>query len=92
MFGDRLKALRENQGLTQNDLAIRLNTSRNTITAYENNTNEPNLTILVELADIFNVSTDYLLGRTDEKQNLNLLDSKNKELLLKIYEVINYYK
>lgn len=92
MFGERLKELREDQGMTQSDLAIMLNTSRTTISSYESNTNEPSFQILIKISDIFNVSTDYLLCRTKEKQNLNLLNSTNKDFLLKLYELANSYK
>jgi len=92
LFGERLKELREDQGMTQGDLATILNTARSTITLYENNTNEPNIDTLVKLANLFNVSLDYLLCRTKEKYNLNLLDKPNKELLLKLYEDVNSYK
>jgi transcriptional regulator with XRE-family HTH domain len=86
LFGSRLKNLRENQGLTQNDLADYLNTARTTITLYENGTNEPDFNMLVKIADRFNVSLDYLLCRTNEEYNFNLLDNENKEILLKLYK------
>ncbi|WP_061342948.1 helix-turn-helix domain-containing protein [Clostridium botulinum] len=91
-FGDRLKELREDHGLRQTELADKLNLSRNAISAYETNTNEPNLDILVKFADIFNVSLDYLLCRTKEKYNLNLENNTNKELLLKICDILSLYK
>ncbi|AIY82224.1 helix-turn-helix family protein (plasmid) [Clostridium botulinum 202F] len=91
-FGDRLKELREDNGLRQTELADKLNLSRNAISAYETNTNEPNLDILVKFADIFNVSLDYLLCRTKEKYNLNLENNTNKELLLKICDILSLYK
>lgn len=92
MFSEILKELREDSGMRQVDLANLLNTSRTTITEYERGINEPNFQILVRIADIFNVSTDYLLERTKEKQNLNLLNSTNKDFLLKFYELANSYK
>lgn len=92
MFGERLKELRENQSMTQNVLAELLNVSRQSIGGYENNKVDPGMDILVKIADIFNVSTDYLLCRTKEKYNLNLLNKTNKELLLKLYEAVNSYK
>lgn len=91
-FGNRLKELREDKGLKQNDLANILNVARNTISAYESNINEPNLDILVKIADVFNISLDYLLCRTNEKYNLNLENTTNKDFILKIYELLNEYK
>lgn len=92
MFGDILKKLRMSQGLTQDDVASSLNLSRQSIGKYENNLAYPDLDTLVNIADMFNVSADYLLGRTDEKYNLNLIKKDNKELLLKLYEIIDLYK
>jgi transcriptional regulator with XRE-family HTH domain len=91
-FGSRLKSLRESIGLTQNDLANKLHTARSTITLYENGKNEPDFKTLIKIADLFNVSTDYLLGRTNERYNLNLLNENNKDLLLKLFEAVNEYK
>lgn len=84
MFGLRLKTLRESQGLTQNDLSIRLNTARSTITAYENGTNEPSIDMIIRISNMFGVSLDYLLGRTNQKYNPNLLDDNTNRLLEKI--------
>lgn len=92
MFGERLKELRESQGMTQSNLAILLNVSRQSVGGYENDGVEPGIDIIVKIADIFNVSTDFLLCRTEEKYNLNLLDATNKDLLLKLYEAVNLYK
>lgn len=91
MFGKRLKELRENQGITQADLAASLNVSRQSISGYENDAVEPSLDIIVKIADIFNVSLDYLLCRSKEKYNLNLEQANNKELLLKIYTILAEY-
>lgn len=91
MFGDILKEIREDKGFTQSDLAELLNLSRSTITSYENNINEPSFQILIKIADVFGVSIDYLLGRTPEKHNLNLEQAVNKDLLLKIYKILNEY-
>lgn len=66
MIGDILKELREDKGLTQEELAAILKISRTSVSMYESNTNEPSLTTLVAIADFFNVSTDYLLRRTKD--------------------------
>lgn len=91
MFGDRLKELREDQGMTQTDLANLLNISRTSISGYETEANDPSIDILIKIADIFNVSLDYLLGRTKEKYNLNLMNKANKQILLDLYKVIENY-
>jgi repressor LexA len=64
MIGDRVKELRKLQGMTQKDLAEKLGLkSQTTIAAIENNKNNPSNELLVKLADFFDVSTDYLLGK-----------------------------
>ncbi|AUM89149.1 transcriptional regulator [Clostridium botulinum] len=92
MFGDRLKELREEKELTQEELGKLLNVSRQTVSGYEAENIEPNINNLVRLADIFNVSLDYLLGRTKERYNLNLKDKKNKDLIIDIIKVIEKHK
>ena len=67
MFGDRLKLLRKNSGYTQKELGEKLNVSGRVIGYYESNERFPDKDTLTDIADFFNVSVDYLLGRTDEK-------------------------
>ena len=64
-FGNRLKELRKAKGLTQIEISKDINFSQSAITAYENGKREPNFEVLQKLATYFNVSTDYLLGKTD---------------------------
>ena len=92
MFGDRLKELREEKEMTQEELGKLLNVSRQTISGYEAGAIEPSIANLVKLANIFNVSLDYILGRTKERHNLNLENKKNKELLLDLIKVIEKHK
>ena len=65
MFNNRLKALRQDNDLTQEALAHKLHINRSTLSNYENIGREPNYTLLIKISDYFNVSTDYLLGKTD---------------------------
>lgn len=92
MLGDRIKLLRNEQGITQEQLADYLNLSRSSVNNYENDGVEPSLSVLVKIADRFNISLDYLLERTDEKYNLNLLDANARELILKLCDVVNDYE
>lgn len=64
-----LKRLREEKGIGQKELAAALNYSTGTISNYENGVHAPNLVTLSALADYYNVTTDYLLGRTDYPQH-----------------------
>ena len=62
MTADRIKALRESRGWTQAELARKMNMTRNGINSWEQGFSMPSPPSLVELARLFSVSTDYLLG------------------------------
>ncbi len=64
-FCERLIKLRKESGLLQKDLAEKLNTSTRRISHIERGDIEPDLYTLIEISNIFDVSTDYLLGKTD---------------------------
>lgn len=63
-FQNRLKSLRENRQLSQLELSKKLNISNVTLSQYENGVRKPDINTLDELATFFNVTTDYLLGRS----------------------------
>lgn len=65
MRGDRLRNLREAANISQEDLALRLGISESQIWRYENTDTAPRSDVVVQLAEFFNVSTDYLLGLAD---------------------------
>lgn len=67
MFGERLASLRNEKGLSQYDLAEKLDFSRGQIGNYEQGTREPDFATLIKIADFFQVSTDYLLGRSEDR-------------------------
>ena len=62
MTADRIKALREARGWTQAELARKMNMTRNGINSWEQGLSMPSPHSLVDLARLFSVSTDYLLG------------------------------
>ena len=62
MFGENLKTLRKNKGITQEELAVRLNIVRQTISKWEKGQSIPDAEMLVKLADIFEVPVSQLLG------------------------------
>lgn len=67
MFPERLKSLRNQKGVTQDEVANALGVSRATVAGYESGKKrEPDYETLRKIADYFSVSTDYLLGRTDD--------------------------
>lgn len=63
----RLKELREDSDIKQEDLAKYLHIKQNTYSQYENQQRQLPIEILVKLAKYYNVSTDYILGLTDKK-------------------------
>jgi transcriptional regulator with XRE-family HTH domain len=67
MIGTQLRHLRKARKMTQKQLAEKLNVAKSTISQYENNVNEPDLKTVVKLAELFDVTVDYLLGRFDTK-------------------------
>ena len=62
MIADRIKKLRQQFGLTQSDLAKKLNITRSSVNAWEMGISIPSTQYIVELAELFKVSTDYILG------------------------------
>lgn len=67
MFTKRIKTLRNNRGLTQSQLADKIEVARTTYAMYEQGKREPDFETLKRLADFFDVSTDYLLDSDDQK-------------------------
>lgn len=70
-FGNTLKTLRFKKNMTQSQLSQKLGLTKSVISAYETGLRLPSYDILIHIAKIFNVSTDYLLG-LEHKQNLDL--------------------
>ena len=65
MFSKRLKELRIEKGLTQQSAGAMLGIDTSTFRKWENGQRRPDIDMLCKIADAFEVSTDYLLGRTD---------------------------
>lgn len=82
MIANRIKRLREAEGLTQAELAKRLGITRSGVNAWEMGITTPSTQYIVELANLFNVTADYLLG-IQGKQTLNVtgLNEKDIEIL-----------
>lgn len=73
-FGEMLAELRQDADLTQKELADRLFVSKGTISNYENGIHYPDIEKLVSLAELFGVTTDYLLGRSHSALPVDVLD------------------
>lgn len=86
MVGEKIKKLRIEKDLLQKVLAQQLNLSQQTISLYEAGKREPDYETLEKIADFFNVSTDYLLGRTNIK---NIEESEGVQLAKQGHEFEN---
>ena len=83
MIADRIKSLRENQNKTQSELAKQLGITRSSVNAWEMGISVPSTQYVVELAHIFKVSTDYLLG-VDTTSSISVAGLTEKDV-----EIIN---
>ena len=95
LFGKNLKRLRTNAKLTQQELATKLKVAPSTIGMYESGKRMPDTEILNKLANMFNVSIDYLLGR--ETQNITsdsiVLNQRDKRDIAKdVASIMNKIK
>lgn len=68
MFGERLKIVRNQAGLSQKSLAEQLYVTQQSVWKWEMNESSPNPETVAKIAEIFNVSADYLLGITEQKE------------------------
>lgn len=62
-IADRIKELRQESGLSQSALAKEISVSQKAIDYWERGVNEPKATYIIKIADFFDVSADYILGR-----------------------------
>lgn len=82
MIADRIKSLREQINMTQSELAKQLGITRSSVNAWEMGISVPSTQYIVELAHLFNVSTDYLLGvNTTSSISVAGLSDKDIELI-----------
>lgn len=79
---NRIKLLREEFKFTQQDLADKIDGAKSTIAMYENEQRKPSLEVLIKLSNIFNVSIDYLLGKTDIRNPENQIDNILNETMI----------
>ena len=97
VIGERLRKLRKDRRMSQEELAAVLGVNNSAISLYESNKNDPSDTIKVEIARFFDVSLDYLLGLTEvqvsyyrENKFLSLPDSLNEEELKLLSEFCQF--
>ena len=80
-MGEKLKSLRIEKKLTQKQVADRIGLAISAVSSYESGTRYPSYDVLVKLARIFHISTDYLLGMTD-KRNIDVTGLNDNEIEL----------
>ena len=68
-FGERLKELRSERGLTLSQMADKFHKTKASFSAYENDKRKPDMDLISDIADYFGVSVDYLLGRSGMKND-----------------------
>jgi transcriptional regulator with XRE-family HTH domain len=71
---NRITLLRKEKGMSQIALSLQLNLSQKMISSYETGKNEPSLSTLERMADIFDTSIDYIIGYTDIRQPLDKIN------------------
>ena len=81
-FKERLVKLRKELNLTQEDFAQKIGYTRTAISAWEIGRNEPSNSDTVKIADFFGVSTDYLLGKSDVRNNTSNIDESDKKFYM----------
>ena len=81
MTADRIRALREARGWTQAELARRLSITRNGVNSWELGLSMPSPACLVDLAKLFSVSTDYLLG-VERLETVNVTGLNEEDIAL----------
>lgn len=65
MYGERIRELRKIMKMTQKQLAEKLGIRQNDVSSYELEQHEPSIATILKLCEMFDVSADFLLGRTD---------------------------
>ncbi len=90
MIAEKIKTLRETNNLTQAALARKLNVTRSSVNAWEMGISVPSTSLIVDIAKLFHVSTDYLLG-IDKTSSLDLSGLNEREIML-VYELVEYFK
>lgn len=101
-FGERLRFLLERRDMQQQEIARQLNITPSTFNGYVNNYRLPNLLVIVRMAEILGVTTDYLLGCDSSPENIPMsnaergllsnlrsLDAEQQEIIFKLAEMLS---
>lgn len=74
-LGERLNKLRQERGLTQQELADLFHISNSTISSYETGNRIPDVEFLLKLSKFYNISSDYIIGLSDSRLPLDIMNS-----------------
>lgn len=89
MIGTRIKELRERIGISQSQLAKKLDVTRSSVNAWEMGLSAPTTQYVVAMSELFHVSADYLLGI--EHSTTISLDRYNEQQIKLIYHLLDYF-
>lgn len=87
-IGENIKRLRQENNMTQEELAKLLCVSMQSVSRWENKLNYPDIILLPKISKIFNVSVDYLLGIKEER---NINNEKQEKFFMDLQKLINNY-
>lgn len=94
-LGYRIRKVRENLNLTGEEFGKKLNVTKVAVSNWENNNRKPDAEMLIKIADLGNISTDHLLGRTNDS-NFNIYEKKEEQTsyntLNKAKEILDTFK
>lgn len=89
-ISERIRDIRDKNGLTQEELARKMSITRSSVNAWEMGISMPSPENLVRLSDIFNVSTDYILG-VDNRETVSIDNLSDEEKKI-VYELVKILK
>ena len=92
MLKDNLKTLRKNKGLSQEELSIKLNVVRQTISKWETGLSVPDAEMLVKISELFETPVSEILGESIEKKEINDLKVISEKLEVINEQLSNYQK
>ncbi len=90
MIAEKVKKLREQKGLSQAELARQLGITRSSVNAWEMGISVPSTQYIVDLAGVFDISTDYLLG-VDSSSTVSVAGLTDSDILL-VHSIIEHLK